>query len=47
MTDFERLKYYWEKGWAKEPQMRKYVQYNVITPEEFEQITGTQYEISQ
>ncbi|MEF2964921.1 XkdX family protein [Paenibacillus sp. M1] len=42
-NDFERLKYYYEKKWAKEGQLRQYVSFGVITPEEFELITGTVY----
>ncbi|RCX22603.1 XkdX-like protein [Fontibacillus phaseoli] len=42
-NDFERLKYYYEKKWAKEPQLRQYVSFGVITPGEFELITGISY----
>jgi len=42
-NDFERLSYYYEKQWAKEPQLRQYVQFKVITPEQFKTITGTDY----
>lgn len=44
MTNFERIKYYYDKGWATITQLRQYVQYNVISPEEFEEITGELYE---
>ena len=43
MSDFERIQYYYSKGWAKKPQLRQYVQYGVITPEEYAQITGEEY----
>lgn len=40
MTDFERIKYYFSKGWAKSPQMQLYVQLGVIKAAEYEAITG-------
>ncbi|WP_273483581.1 XkdX family protein [Desulforamulus ruminis] len=43
MTNFERVKYYFEKGWATVAQVQMYVQYSVITGQEFEQITGEPY----
>lgn len=42
-NDFERLKYYYEKKWAKEPQLRQYVSFGVISPEDFQLITGIFY----
>lgn len=42
-NDYERLKYYYEKKWAQKPQLRQYVGYGVITPEEYELITGEAY----
>lgn len=42
-NDFERLSYYFEKKWAKEPQLRQYVSFGVITPEEFTLITEITY----
>ncbi|MEK4116586.1 XkdX family protein [Paenibacillus sp. FSL W8-0919] len=39
-NDFERLKYYYEKRWAQKPQLRQYVAFGVITPEEYKAITG-------
>lgn len=42
-NDFERLKYYYEKKWAKESQLRQYVSFGVISPEDFELITGSAY----
>ncbi|MEN1985875.1 XkdX family protein [Paenibacillus hubeiensis] len=44
-SDFERLQYYYEKKWAKEPQLKQYVSFGVITPDEFEQITDQKYEV--
>lgn len=43
MTDFERIKYYYDKGWATIDQLKRYVVYEKITPAEFEQITGQVY----
>jgi len=40
MSDFERIQFYYSKGWATVSQLRKYVAYNTITPEQFEMITG-------
>lgn len=45
MTNFERLKFYYEKGWATKEQLRMYVQFNVITPAQYEEITGEVYQI--
>ncbi|WP_438347287.1 XkdX family protein [Paenibacillus sp. FA6] len=42
-NDFDRLKYYFQKKWAEEPQLRQYVAFGVITPEEFTLITDIQY----
>jgi len=42
-NDFERLSYYYEKKWAREAQLRQYVAFGVITPEEFTLITDIQY----
>lgn len=39
-NDYERLLYYYSKGWATEAQLRLYVKYGVITPAEFTLITG-------
>lgn len=44
-SDFERIKYYYEKGWATKAQVGMYVQYGVITPEQYEQITGEAYTV--
>lgn len=43
-NDYERLKYYYEKKWAKEPQLRLYVRFGVITAEEYKLITGQELE---
>lgn len=43
MTAFERVKYYFDKGWASTDKVRLYVQYGVITAVEFETITGEVY----
>jgi uncharacterized XkdX family phage protein len=44
MTDFERVKMYYDNGWATKEQVAKYVQYGKITPEEYETITGDPYQ---
>ncbi len=43
MTDFERVKMYYDKGWATKEQVGQYVGYGVITEAEYEQITGEPY----
>lgn len=43
MTEYEKVKYYYDKGWASKEQVAKYVQYDKITPEEYEMITGEAY----
>ena len=43
MTDFERVTYYYEHGWATKEQVGMYVFYEKITPEEYEIITGDVY----
>lgn len=43
MTEFEKVKYYYDKGWATKEQVAKYVVYGKITPEEYEIITGDVY----
>ena len=43
MSHFERVKYYFEKRWAGVDQVRKYVQFNMITGADFEEITGEVY----
>ena len=44
-NDFERLSYYYEKGWAKEAQLHQYVEFGVITQEEYTTITGRPYHV--
>lgn len=43
MSDFERIKLYYQKGWASIAQLRQYVVYNKITPAQYEEITGEIY----
>ncbi len=40
MTDFERIKMYYDKGWATKVQVAKYVGFNKITHAEYYLITG-------
>lgn len=40
MTDFERVKMYYDKGWATKEQVHTYVDYGKITEEEYLQIVG-------
>ncbi|WP_276358454.1 XkdX family protein [Cohnella caldifontis] len=44
MSDFERVQYYYQKGWAKLPQLLQYVRFGVITTEHYNEITGLDYE---
>ena len=41
---FEYYKEKYEKGHATEEQHRRLVRVNVLTPEEFEEITGDKYD---
>jgi uncharacterized XkdX family phage protein len=43
MPDFERVKMYYDNGWATNDQVAKYVEYNKITLEEYNLITGNIY----
>lgn len=43
MSDFERINMYYDKGWASKEQVAMYVQFEKITPEEYEQIVGETY----
>jgi uncharacterized XkdX family phage protein len=43
MTDFERIKFYYDKGWCSKEQLRKYVEFGVITIQEYELICGEVY----
>ena len=40
---FEELKERYEKNWCRKDQLQQYVGFNVITSEEYEQITGEPY----
>lgn len=42
-NDFERIKYFYDKGWANKTQVGMYVKFGVITPEEYELIIGEPY----
>jgi hypothetical protein len=44
MTNVEKWDYYYSKGWATKEQIRLVVQYGIISPEEYEDITGEPYE---
>jgi len=43
MTDFERIKMYYDKKWATKVQVGKYVSFGKITPEQYQLITGDVY----
>lgn len=43
MSDFERVKMYYDSGWATKEQVAIYVQYNKITAAQYEEITGESY----
>ena len=45
MTDFERIKMYYDKGWATKTQVAKYVYFGKITHEQYALITGDAYVI--
>jgi hypothetical protein len=42
-NDFDRIKYYYDQGWATKVQLRQYVGYGKITPAEYETITDEPY----
>ncbi|HBZ09104.1 MAG TPA: XkdX family protein [Bacillus bacterium] len=44
MTDFDRVKLFFVNGWATKDQVAIYVQYNKITPTQYEEITEEPYE---
>lgn len=44
MSDFERISYYYAKGWAKVSQLRQYVVYGTISAAQYQEITGQPYE---
>ncbi|MBC2722353.1 XkdX family protein [Desulfosporosinus sp.] len=43
MNDFERIKMYYDKGWATKAQVARYVSFGKITSEEYTLITGDAY----
>ena len=43
LTNFEKVKMYYDNGWATKEQVAIYVVYNKITPEDYELITGDVY----
>jgi uncharacterized XkdX family phage protein len=43
MTDFQRIKLYYDKGWATKPQVAQYVQFGKITQQQYQDITGDEY----
>lgn len=43
MTDFEKWKDRYEKHWCTKDQLRRLVGLEVITEEEYEEITGVKY----
>ena len=40
---FDDLKWRYEKNWCRKDQLQQYVSLGVITPEEYEEITGEAY----
>lgn len=42
---FEVLKDRYEKEWCRKDQLQQYVALGVITPEQYEEITGEAYEV--
>lgn len=46
MTDFERIKMYYDNGWATESQLKIYVEYNKITPDQYTEITNDPYTVT-
>jgi len=45
VTDFERIKMYYNKGWATKVQVARYVYFGKITPEQYMLIAGDIYVI--
>lgn len=43
MSDFDRVKMYYDYGWATKEQVAMYVEFGVITPEDYQVITGEAY----
>lgn len=46
MSDFDRIKMYYDKEWATKAQVAQYVGYNKITAEQYQQITGEAYTVA-
>ena len=44
MTDFEKWKDRYDKNWCTKAQLRTLVSLEVLTPKEYEEITGEPYE---
>lgn len=42
-NDCERIKYYYDHGWATLEQVGLYVYYGVLTPEDYKTITDEEY----
>ena len=40
MTLFERMKKFYQWGWATKEQLARYVQFNRLTAQEYEEIVG-------
>lgn len=43
MTLFERLKAWYPKGYVRKDQLQRFVQLGALTEEEYEEITGEEY----
>ena len=43
MSDFDRIKMYYEHGWATKAQVGMYVTFGKITPDQYKLITGDDY----
>lgn len=43
MTDFEKWDDRYEKHWCTKEQLQRLVQLNVLTEEQYEEITGEEY----
>ena len=43
MTVVEKIEYYYDRGIYKDAHMKIFVQKNVLTPEQYEDITGKPY----
>jgi uncharacterized XkdX family phage protein len=45
MTDFQKVKMFYDNGWATKEQVGVYVKYGKITADEYETITGAPYTV--